>query len=383
MMVYFIFACVSVCLTLLISYRTVNSILLEHAFSLGTARAELEAKEIDNWLQERLTLLESVAVQIENTGSNDEENIQKILEKAAKANPYFYSFFIGFGNGRLMDANGWIPPEEYNAAERPWYREALYANGITFTSAYIDKKKNAWVKAIAVPVHAKGESAVLAANIPFDTIRKQIQDIRFGETGYCILLDGDGIVLVYPDKDDEMKPLEVVRKDLSAEIQKNTWKNTEGTTILHSGGTAELLVHVPIQSNDWKLLLLAPIEEFQGPARKMSRQLMAVIIFLLGSIIFTNYLVGTKLSAAPEKEKEEVLQITGRKNPPEGDEAGMMIKAEKAAGNEASHKKEKYIAGTEEVYDIAGQIDEIAAQLEKGVRSFRISRDDNGGEQDG
>jgi len=220
MMIHLIFACVSVFLILFISYRTVNSILLEHASSLGTACAEIDAKEIDSWLKEKAAILESVAVQIEDAEFNDEERIQKILKNATKADPSFYSFFIGFENGRLLDANGWIPPADYSSLERPWYREALNANRVIFTSAYIDKKKNARVKAIAMPLHAQGNNAVLAANIPFDTIRKQIKDIRFGETGYGILIDGDGIVLVHPVENNEMKPLEAVRKDLNMQITK-------------------------------------------------------------------------------------------------------------------------------------------------------------------
>ncbi len=380
MMIHFIFACASVFLTIFISYRTVNSILLEYASSLGTACAEIEAKEIDSWLKEKTTLLESIAVQIENAEYNNEEHIQKILENAVKADPSFYSFFIGFENGRLMDANGWIPPADYNTLERPWYREAIDANRIIFTSAYIDKKKNTRVKAIAMPLHMQGRNAVLAANIPFDTIRKQIQSIRFGETGYCILMDGDCIVLVHPEINNEMKPLDEARNDLSMKIQEHAWKGNKGTTVIQSGKKVELLVHVPIQSNDWTLLLLAPIEEFQGPAKEMSRQLIAVITLLMGFIIAISYILGKKISISQEKQLEEVEKIACRENLAAGSEISPKDYVGKPVGNEVSTKKEKHIAGTEEVYDIAGQIDEIAAHLEKGVRSFKIKRDAEGGE---
>ncbi|MGE5630882.1 MAG: cache domain-containing protein [Caulobacteraceae bacterium] len=372
LMIHLIFVCVSVSLALFISYRTVNSILLEHASSLGTACAELEAKEIDSWLKEKLTLLESVAVQIENGESNDEAYIQKILENAAKADPSFYSFFIGFENGRLMDANGWVPPADYNTVERPWYREAIDANRIIFTSAYIDKKKNTRVKAIAIPLHAQGMNAVLAANIPFDTIRKQIQGIRFGKTGYGILVDGDGIILVHPEGNNEMKPLEEDQKDLNINIQENIRNTIKGTTLIRSGKKEELLVHVPIQSNDWVLLLLAPIEEFQGPAKKMAGRLIAAITFLMGLIIFISCLMGKKFSVSLKKALDDAERIADIESLTKGNEVNLKDDTGKTIGNEAFKRKEKHIAGTEEVYDIAGQIDEIAAQLEKGVRSFKI-----------
>lgn len=373
LMIHFIFACISVFLTLFISYRTVNSILLEHASSLGTACAEIEANEIDSWLKAKVTLLESIAVQIENAEPDDEERMQKIIENAAKADSSFYSFFIGFENGRLLDANGWLPPEDYNAIERPWYREAIGANRIIFTSAYIDKKKNTRVKAIAVPLHIQGRNAVLAANIPFDTIRKQIQGIHFGQTGYGILVDGDGIVLVHPDKKNEMKPLETVRKDQDIQIQENIWKNQKGSIVLQNGKRVELLVHVPVQSNDWKLLMLAPIEEFQGPAKEMSRQLLTIMALLMGLMIIISYLMGIRISRPSGNVIEEAEKIA------EGDTANVVgISAEcfeKNSSKGAPPRKEVHIAGAEDAYVIAGQIDEIAAQLEKGIQSFKIKKE--------
>ena len=372
----FVFVFVSVILILFISYRTVNNILLEHAFSLGMACAELDAKEIEGWLKEKTNLLESIAVQIENAESNDEGSMQKILGNAVKAEPSVYSFFIGFENGKLLDANGWIPPSNYNTTERPWYREAADANRIIFTSAYIDKKKNAQVKAIAMPLHIRDMNAVLAANIPFDTIRKQIQGIRFGETGYGILLDGDGIILVYPDRNSEMKPLNAVRSDLSLQLQESISKDQKGTAVIRSGKNVELLVHVPIQSNDWKLLLLAPIEEFQGPAKKMTRQLMIIIGLLLGFMTVISYLLGKKVSSPPDSVIEEVESVAGIDVSNEADiSAYLKDDGQKLTGSEASTRKERRFSGTEEVYDIAGQIDEIAAHLEKGIQPFKIKKE--------
>lgn len=371
LMINFIFVCASVFIALFISYQTVNSILLEYASSLGTACAEVEVKEIDNWLETKITLLESIAVQIENSEYNDDKEMEKILKNAAKADPSFYSFFVGFENGRLMDANGWVPPSDYSAAERPWYREAVDANHTIFTSAYIDKKKNTRVKAIATPLSLQGTNAVLAANIPFDTIRKQIQGIRFGQTGYGILTDGDGIVLVHPERNNEMKSLEAVRKDLEIQIQENTWKNQKGAAVIKAGKKTELLVHVPIQSNDWKLLLLAPIEEFQGPAKKMAWQLITIFTFLMGLMIVISYLLGKRLSK-PSYRITETNEMSAAGD--SDNEAGVsMDNSEKTSYNRTHLRKEANIAGTEEVYDIAGQIDEVAIHLEKGIRPFKIN----------
>ncbi len=372
----FIFVFVSVILILFVSYRTVNSILLEHAFSLGMACAELEAKEIEGWLKEKTNLLESIAIQVENTESNEEGPIQKILENAVKADPSFYSFFIGFENGKLIDANGWIPPSDYNSAERPWYRDAADANRSIITAAYIDRKKKVQVKTIAMPLNVRDMNAVLAANIPFATIRKQIQDIRFGETGYGILLDGDGIILVYPEENNEMKPINEVRSDLSMQLQESISKDQKGTAVLRSGENTELLVHVPIQSNDWKLLLLAPIEEFQGPAKEMTRQLMAIIILLLGFMLIISYLFVKKASKPPENAVEEVESAIGSDmGNPSDMGTGLKDGLLKSAEDGASVRKERRISGTDEVYDIAGQIDEIAAQLEKGIQPFKIKKE--------
>jgi len=370
LMIHIIFAFASVFLTVFVSYRTVNSILLEHASSLGTACAETEAEEIDSWLKEKTALLKSIAIQIENTEPGDEGYIRHILENAVKTDPSFYSFFIGFEDGSLMDANGWIPPAGYDALERPWYREASAANGLVFTSAYIDVKKNTQVKAIAMPLHIQGKNAVLAANIPFDVIRKQIESIRFGETGYGVLTDDAGIVLVYPDEKKGIEAMEAFQKSINVQVQGNTWKSSKGTTVIQSGAQKALLVQVPVAANGWKLLLAAPLEEFQGPAKKMSCRLLIITSFLTGLMVIISYLLGRRLSKQPDEGTKPSIAIAGRDSGKETDAAAGAF--EKACRSEAPVRKERHIAGTEEVYDIAGQIDETAAQLEKEVKAFKI-----------
>ncbi|HWR61330.1 MAG TPA: cache domain-containing protein [Clostridia bacterium] len=369
-MIHIIFAFASVFLTVFISYRTVNGILLEHAFSVGTACAETEAEEIDSWLKGKTALLKSTAVQIENTEPGDEGYMMRILENAVKTDPSFYSFFLGFEDGSLMDANGWIPPDGYNTLERPWYQEASAANGLVFTSAYIDVKKNTQVKAIAIPLHIQGKNAVLAANIPFDVIRKQIEGIRFGETGYGVLTDDAGIVLVYPDEKNGSKAMEAFQEYINVQIQENTWKGGKGTTVIRSGEQKALLVQVPIMTNGWRLFLLAPLEEFQGPAKKMSSRLLITISFLMGLMITISYLLGRRLSKQPDEETKPAVVIAGSDSCKESGTSDDAF--EKVCCNEAPVRKERYIAGTEEVYDIAGQIDETAVQLEKEIKAFKI-----------
>lgn len=370
LMIHIIFAFASVLLTVFVSYQTVNSILLEHAFSVGTACAETEAEEIDSWLKGKTALLKSTAIQIENTEPGDEGYMRRILENAVKIDPSFYSFFLGFEDGSLMDANGWIPPAGYNTLERPWYREASAANGLVFTSAYIDIKKNAQVRSIAMPLHIKGKNAVLAANIPFDVIRKQIEGIRFGETGYGVLTDDAGIILVYPDEKNGTKPMEAFQKYINMQLQENIRKGNKGTTVIHSGEQKALLVQVPIMTNGWRLLLAAPLEEFQGPAKKMSSQLLITISFLMGLMITISYLLGRRLSKQPDEETKSAIVIAGRDYCKESDASAGAF--EEVCCNEAPVRKERHIAGTEEVYDIAGQIDETAAQLEKEIKVFKI-----------
>ncbi|KUO70626.1 MAG: hypothetical protein APF77_17275 [Clostridia bacterium BRH_c25] len=282
------------------SYLIFRNVLYRQAAELGMKSAQYNAEGIQGWAKEKIASLERTAVHISSIVPYDEQKVQKMLQEAAQADPLFYSVFIGFENGKMLDAKGWIPEAEYNSAQRPWYQLAVTANDTVFTPVYIDKNKKSLVTSIALPIQLHGVEGVLAANIPISNITQQVKSISYGETGFGILLDRDGMIIAHPDKQYVLQPL-----DKAFDVSTGSYLDiqrpypTVETVILQN--KRRLLVSVPIEACDWKLLLIAPEAEFLTPVREMVVYLLSILGIILSLMILFGAYWGRKMSRPIEK----------------------------------------------------------------------------------
>jgi hypothetical protein len=86
------------------SYFIFRSVLYGQAVELGMKAAQYNAEEIRGWAREKAASLERTAVHIASASEDDDRAIQRMLFEAAMADPSFFSVFLGFEDGRLMDA---------------------------------------------------------------------------------------------------------------------------------------------------------------------------------------------------------------------------------------------------------------------------------------
>lgn len=282
------------------SYLIFRDVLYRQASELGMKSAQYNAERIQGWAKEKIASLERTAVHISSLESNDEQAIQNMLEKAAQADQFFYSIFIGLENGRLIDAKGWIPEAAYNVRLRPWYQLAVAANDTIFTPVYMDNNKKSLVTSIALPIRLKGAEGVLAANIPLDNITEQVKSISYGETGFGVLLDSDGRIIAHPDKQYILQPLDkafAVSAGMSLDFQRPN--PTVKTIILQN--KKHLLVSVPVEACDWKLLLIAPEAEFLTAVNEMIIYMLSILGIILGLMILFGAYWGQQMAKPIDK----------------------------------------------------------------------------------
>ncbi|WZL73824.1 methyl-accepting chemotaxis protein [Clostridiaceae bacterium 35-E11] len=441
-----VFSCVIACFTIFISYDTITKIIKEQALMAGTTSAKYNAERIEAWTVEKAASLKRTTVHIENIYKFDTETIQRMLQNAAEADGSFFSVFIGFDDGQFIDGRGWIPPQDYDVITRPWYREARKENDVIFTRGYIDKNKNKIVNAIAVPIDIQGKKGVLAANIAIDNIIDQVNGIKYGKTGYGMLLDGNGMIISHPNKKYIMKLVEKVLKDENSKIWHTIQKETNGIQTILLEDVEQLMVYTPISSCQWQLILLAPLSEFQDPAKNMLKSLILMLGICFMAIILLGIYVGKaitnpvrkmiasvsniatgnllediditsedelgKLSVALNRmrknllntiqeiqndsnlifinaqklldvmetedgkldHQEKISAVKEEKQPIASplNSKSQPIMESKENTTEDMHPSQNQIAGTEEVYAIAEQINHIAERLKKEIDLFKI-----------
>ncbi len=356
------------------SYLIFRNVLYRQAAELGMKSAQYNAEEIQGWAKEKIASLERTAVHISSIEPYDEKKIQNMLQEAAQADPLFYSVFIGFENGKMLDAKGWIPEAAYNAAQRPWYQMAITANDTVFTPVYLDKNKKSLVTSIALPIKLHGAEGVLAANIPISQITQQVNNISYGETGFGILLDKNGIIIAHPNKQYILQSFEKAfdfGPGIFMDIQRPY--PTVETIILQN--KKHLLVSVPIEACGWKLLLTAPEVEFLTPVHEMIVYLLNILGIILGLMILFGAYWGRKMSRPIEKmilsvqslsegDLTEPVEITS------GDELGTLSEALNNMKYSLSDMINNIHTESQSLHNYAKNLTNTIEEISSGVTDF-------------
>ena len=129
--------------------------------------------------------------------------ISKVETYREKVSDFYFAYEA---SNRTLSGIGWIPPAEYVATSRPWYKKAKSAKGIVFTEPYVDAMTGDLVITVAHVLENDGRiMGVLASDIFLSEIVKVVENSRLNENSYGMLLDEKGRIIVHPNEDSPAK----------------------------------------------------------------------------------------------------------------------------------------------------------------------------------
>lgn len=105
----------------------------------------------------------------------------------------------GYINGEYMDSSGWVPPDDFNVFERPWYTNALEANGdVVFVEPYINAQTGTYMMSVSKLL--SDQKSVLSMDIHLDTIQKMNEEmLEYKELEMSMVIDTDGTIVAHSD----------------------------------------------------------------------------------------------------------------------------------------------------------------------------------------
>lgn len=105
-------------------------------------------------------------------------------------------------NGEFIDGSGWIPPADFYPTERPWYTDAVSANGqVSFSDPYIDADSGeVCVSYSQVIMEKGGEYDVIAIDLTLDSIIREIAEQQIAGDGYGIFLCDEYSFIVHKNE---------------------------------------------------------------------------------------------------------------------------------------------------------------------------------------
>ncbi|EPO7880446.1 methyl-accepting chemotaxis protein [Enterobacter hormaechei] len=155
---------------------------------------------IADWVNSKMTVITSaqpVAL------SDDPVPVFKQLALAGG----FTNVYVGYASktAKFSDPTG--VPVDYDPTLRPWYQQAVSADGPVVTAPYVDAGTGKLVVTFAVPVKEQGAlKAVVAGDVAMDSVVANVRGIHPTPASSGLLLDSNGTVIAGSDPALTLKP---------------------------------------------------------------------------------------------------------------------------------------------------------------------------------
>ncbi|WP_313192620.1 methyl-accepting chemotaxis protein [Shinella zoogloeoides] len=156
------------------------------------------AQSIANWLNGRVALTEMAANAAAR--SADRAGTEAVLDNEVLISQ-FISTYVGDEAGVFTQWPKSDMPEGYDPRQRPWYQDAVKANGGVLTEPYVDASTSDLVITAAVPVKRDGKLVgVAGSDFSLKSLVDMVNSVDLGGAGFAFLVSRDGQILVHKNQ---------------------------------------------------------------------------------------------------------------------------------------------------------------------------------------
>ena len=203
------------------------------------------AESLANWMNGRIVLTSMVADAV----AANSADVLKVLDNQVLTKQ-FVSTYFGDEAGVFTMWPKLPMPEGYDPRKRPWYKDAVSANGPVLTEPYVDASSGDLIVSAAVPVNAGGKLAgVVGSDFALDAIVNLIKSVNVGVEATAFLVNKNGTILIHPDS-------KLIGKTLADMFPRDTPKLGADLVDTRLAGKDVLVSFVPVAglpSVEWSL----------------------------------------------------------------------------------------------------------------------------------
>ena len=260
------------------------------------------AQSIANWLNARVMLTETAANAAGK--ASDPAGITAVLQNDVLVGQ-FMTTYVGDEAGTFTMWPQSAMPEGYDPRQRPWYQDAVKANGSVLTEPYIDASTNELIISAATPVKKDGKVlGVAGSDFSLKSLVDMVNSVDLGGKGFAFLVSKNGQILVHQDK-------ALVTKTLADAFPDTTPAIGDGVMQTTYAGAPVLVSFVPVTglpSVEWYLgftidrgMAFSAIDQFR---------IAATIATILAVVLMMGFLatVLSRLVVRPVKDMTLAMQ---------------------------------------------------------------------------
>ena len=232
---------------------------------------------IADWVNSKITVItsaQSVAL------SDDPVPVFKQLALAGG----FTNVYVGYASktAKFSDPTG--VPADYDPTLRPWYQQAVSADGPVVTAPYVDAGTGKLVVTFAVPVKEQGAlKAVVAGDVAMDSVVANVRGIHPTPASSGLLLDSNGTVIAGSDPALTLKPFtETIKGTDFATLKSGNL--VDGT----SNGREKTFLATAVPGTHWLLVVALDNGDATAGMRsllKASALSLAILALLSGALM--------------------------------------------------------------------------------------------------
>ncbi len=155
------------------------------------------AQSIANWLNARVALTDMAASAAAK--ASDTAGIETVMNNDVLIRN-FLTTYVGDEAGAFTQWPLTVSSTGYDPRRRPWYQDAVKANGPVLTAPYVDSTSNDLIITAAVPVKNNGKLiGVAGSDFSLKSLIDMVGSVDLGGMGTAFLVDKNGQILVHPN----------------------------------------------------------------------------------------------------------------------------------------------------------------------------------------
>jgi methyl-accepting chemotaxis protein len=206
---------------------------------------------------------------------------------------HFANAGVGWADKRYMQTAPMKVKGDFDPTVRPWYRQAMSSNGeVTVTKPYADLASGRLMLAFVVPMIDGGSAkGVTYASVQLDTVKENVASIHPTPNSFGLLVDGDGVIIAYPDN-------RLLGKSLATEVpQLGAILAAPGEShAVTVDGVRKVAWAEPVHGTDWRLVVVLDAAEANTAMRsQLFSSAIALLIIVLIAALLLSWLTAVTL----------------------------------------------------------------------------------------
>lgn len=266
--------------------------------------------EIDDWLDNQRRVIETAASFITYNQWSEELTLG-YFELLLEENPNFSTIYLGTEENLLINASGWVPPEEFDLRERPWYVKASAVNEIVLTEFFKNASNDDQIISIARSVFdAEGNMiGVVGGDITSDTIYETVQKYQFGGIQNSVIVNMDKEVLMVVGKSEDNGINQDYQSQVLNYIETDPLSDSMSIDPIKSQGNNEYICRIPIDGTDWQVYSLIKVSDFMAFRKIMLQGFLFIIAYMVLFVMMMMWVIKRRIIMPINQIEKDVEQI--------------------------------------------------------------------------